>query len=123
MSVSVELDEVRQQVAQCTSCAYLLTVTDDGRPHAVSVSADWDGDHLVARVGRHSAANAGARPRLSLLWPEAGRPGYALIVDGVAEIRAEGEAFHLLLRPTGAVLHRTPDPESDGPSCIPVLGH
>lgn len=123
MSVSVELDEVHQQVAQCRSCAYLLTVTADGRPHAVSVAPTWDGDHLVARVGRHSGANAGARPNLSLLWPVAGRPGYALIVDGEAEVRAEGDATLLVLRPTGAVLHRTPDPEADGPSCIPVLGH
>ncbi|HEV3363111.1 MAG TPA: hypothetical protein VG795_03040 [Acidimicrobiia bacterium] len=40
MSVRVELDEIRDQVAASGSYAYLLTVNDDGRPHAVSLDVE-----------------------------------------------------------------------------------
>jgi hypothetical protein len=42
--------------------AFLLTVTDDARPHAVHVTPTWDGDVLTVEVGKGSAANAAARP-------------------------------------------------------------
>ena len=47
MSIQVELDKVREQVAACGSYAYLLTVGEEGRPHAVSLVVEWDGDELV----------------------------------------------------------------------------
>src|SRR5256885_15809290 len=91
MSVKVELDEVRDQVAACRPHAYLLTVTDDGRPHAVSLQVSWDGDVLVGGAGRRTAGNAERSPEVSLLWPLSGRDGFALIVDGTAEVRPAGE--------------------------------
>jgi len=125
VSVKVELAEVRDQVAACRSPAYLLTVTDDGRPHAVSLRISWDGDVLVGGAGRRTAANVERSPEVSLLWPQAGRDGYALIIDGAAEVRpaAEGDGATVAVKPTGAVLHKTPDAEGDGPGCVPVLGH
>jgi|SRR5581483_318445 len=125
MSLKVELDEVRDQVAACRSHAYLLTVTDDGRPHAVSLQMAWDGDVLVGHVGRRTAANAGRSPDVSLLWPLAGRDGFALIVDGTAEVRPGGDGdtgATVAVKPTTAVLHKTPDGPGDAPGCVPVLG-
>jgi hypothetical protein len=123
MSVKVELDEVRSQVEACRSCAYLLTVTDDGRPHAVSLDVAWEDGAFVGGAGRRTAANAERSPEVSLLWPQSGRDGYALIVDGTAEVRADGDGAKVAVKPTGAVLHKTPEAEGDGPGCVPVLGH
>ena len=124
MSVKVELDDVRAQVAACRSHAYLLTVTDDGRPHAVSLEVSWDGEALVCRAGSRTAANAERAPEVSLLWPVAGRDGFALIVDGTAEVRpVEGEGgATVAVKPTTAVLHKTPDGPGDAPGCVPVFG-
>ena len=121
MSIKVELDELRQQVDACGSYAFLLTVTEDGRPHAVSLRVEWEGDELVGGAGRRTAANAERSPEVSLLWPLAGRDGYALIVDGRAEVRVDGDAAKVAVKPTGAVLHKTP--EGEGPGCVPVMGH
>ena len=123
MSVKVELGEVREQVAACRSCAYLLTVTDDGRPHAVSLEVAWDGDVLVGGAGRGTSANAERSPEVSLLWPVSGRDGYALFVNGRAEVRRDGDQAKVAVNPTGAVLHKTPEAEGDGPSCVKILGH
>lgn len=125
MSVRVELDAVREQVDACRSCAYLLTVTEDGRPHAVSVDMAWEGEALVGGAGRRTAANAARSPEVSLLWPESGREGYALIIDGTAEVRpdASGEGAIVAVKPTAAVLHVTPAARGQGPGCVPVLGH
>ena len=123
MSVQVELDEVREQVAACRSCAYLMTVTDDGRPHAVSVAMVWQGDELVGGAGRQTAANAQRSPQVSILWPESGRDGYALIVDGAADVRLDGDEATVAVKPTRAVLHITPRAKGQGPGCVPILGH
>ena len=123
MSVRVELDEVRRQVDACRSCAYLVTVTDDGRPHAVSLQVRWEGDELVGGAGRRTAANAERSPEVSLLWPVSGRDGYALIVDGRAEVRADGDQSQVAVKPTTAVLHKTPDAEGEGPGCVSVMNH
>jgi hypothetical protein len=123
MSVKVELGDVRDQVAACRSCAYLLTVTDEGRPHAVSLEVEWQGEELVGGAGRRTAANAERSPEVSLLWPQSGRDGYALIVDGTAEVRVDGDRTLVAVKPTGAVLHVTPEGKGQGPGCVPVLGH
>jgi Pyridoxamine 5'-phosphate oxidase len=124
MSVKVGLHEVREQVAACGSHAYLLTVTDDGRPHAVSLTVAWDGDELVgADLGGRTAANAERSPEVSLLWPVSGREGYALLVDGTTGVQPDGDRFAVRVKPTGAVLHVTPDGKGKGPGCVPVLGH
>jgi hypothetical protein len=123
MSIGVELDQVREQVAACRSCAYLLTVTDDGRPHAVSLQVEWQGDELVCRPGARTTANAERSAEVSLLWPMSGRDGYALFVNGRAEVRIDGDSATVAVKPTGAVLHKTPEAAGDGPGCVPIAGH
>ena len=82
MSIAVELDELRAKVGEFDTDPFLLTVSDDGRPHSVAVSARWDGDTLVVPAGRTSRANARACSLVALLWPPPQRGAFSLIVDG-----------------------------------------
>ena len=69
MSIPVPLEQLRAAIAERGAQAYLLTVTEDGRPHAVHGSVRWDGDVLATDVGKRTAANVGTRPNVSLLFP------------------------------------------------------
>jgi hypothetical protein len=108
MSISVELERVQAEATQRGPGAFLLTVTDDGRPHVVAVTVGWDEGALVMSAGRTSVRNAGSRPGVSLLWPPAEPGGYSLIVDGqaTASPRADGNGGGVSLQVTRAVLHR-----------------
>ena len=108
MSVGVELDRLHEEVARFGATPYLLTVSDDGRPHATSVSVSWADGTLVAGVGRRSAANCADRPDVSLLWPPVEEGGFSLIVDGAASVDGE----QVTVSPARAVLHRQ---RADGP--------
>ena len=121
MSIPVELDQVREQVAACGSYAFLLTVTSDGRPHAVSLVPEWDGDELVCAPGPRTVANAEGAPEVSLLWPVSGRAGFTLFVNGQAEVRVDGDAKKIAVKPTSAVLHKTPEGDAQAPGCVRVL--
>jgi hypothetical protein len=121
LSIPVELDKVREQVAACGSYAFLLTVSEDGRPHAVSLVVDWDGDELVCAPGQRTMANAERSAEVSLLWPVSGRAGFTLFVNGRAEVRGDGEARKLAVKPGSAVLHKTPEGEAQAPGCVRVL--
>ena len=120
MSIPVELEALAAEVERHGPFPYLLTVTDDGRPHAVSVGVGWDGDRLVMQVGRRTAGNAVARPAVSLLWAPHEPGGYTLIVDGTGE--ADGD--RLAVRPGKAVLHRNAAAaQAEGgyaADCVPV---
>jgi len=122
MSIRVDLDKVREQVEACRSCAYLLTVNDDGSPHAVSLRMELKDDELVGRPGGRTTANAERSPDVSLLWPVSGRDGFALFVNGRAEVRIDGGSATVAVKPTSAVLHKTPQGAGDEPGCIPVAG-
>ena len=122
MSIPVELDDLRRATDDYGD-AYVLTVRDDQRPHIVSARPEWDGGQMVMAVGRGTAANAGARPSISLCYPPAEAGGHSLIVDGTASVDADGT---LRFAPTGAVLHR-PATDGSAPSatgcasdCLPV---
>jgi len=118
MSIPVGLDELRAQIDEFTTDAYLLTVSDDGRPHGVAVAVEWSGEELVIASGGTTRRNATARPLVALLWPPPARGGYSLIVD--AEVaRVDDDAEVVTLVPTRAVLHR-PAP-GGGSECAPVL--
>jgi hypothetical protein len=123
VSTPVGLDRLREEVARFGLSPYVITVEEDGRPHAVAAGVGWSGDELTAQVGARTAANAADRPLVSLLWPPSEPGGYSLIVDGAAEIDGD----RLLFAPSKAVLHRAkvggPPPElgACGSDCVPVL--
>lgn len=122
MSIKVELGELREQVAACGPYAFLLTVTEDGRPHAVSLVVQWDGDDLFCTPGPRTMANAERSPEVSLLWPMSGRDGFALFVNGPAEVRPAGQTKTVVVKPASAVLHKTPEGAESAPGCVPVMG-
>ncbi len=99
----------------------MLTVSDDGSPHAVHVAVGWDGERLVADVGAQTASNAAARATVSILCPVRYEGDYTLIVDGTAAV----EGRHVAIAPTRAVLHRPAavlDPASScAADCVPLL--
>jgi len=121
VSVPVALDRLRAEVARYGEHPFILTVSNDGRPHAVAATMAWDGDELIGGCGRSTAAFATARPDISLLWPPIEPEGYSLIVDGTAKV----EDQQVRVRPERAVLHRSapsPDPlKSCSSDCVTVL--
>lgn len=125
MSIPVALDALRAALGERPAVAYLLTVSDDGRPHAVHVGTAWDGDRLVADVGTTTARNAAARPSVSLLYPVRTDGDYSLIVDGTAEVAAHGGGRRVRIAPTKAILHRpatAPEPGAAcADDCVPLL--
>jgi hypothetical protein len=108
VSVAVSLEQLRTEVARFGPSPYLLTVSDDGRPHATAVTVGWDGDRLRAEVGRKSAANAASRPDVTLLWSPVDDERFSLIVDGNAVV----EEQVVTVMPAKAILHRQ---RADGP--------
>jgi hypothetical protein len=122
VSVPVSLDRLRDEVEVFGASAYALTSGADGRPHAVLAAVGWNGERLALPAGGRTAANAGERPHVALLWPPAEPGGYSLIVDGDAEV-ADGR---LLVAPTKAVLHRPARPDTEpaagacGSDCVPL---
>jgi hypothetical protein len=124
MSISVALDELRAAVAEFASDPFLLTVSDDAIPHCVAAAVEWEGDELIMRVGTKTAANASARPSVSLLWAPGVRGAFSLIVDGTitATTPAPAGGNHVRFMPTHAVLHRPASPESATTNdCAPVF--
>jgi hypothetical protein len=104
--------------------AYIVTVSAQGAPHAVYVPVRWERDGLLAEVGSQTAANAAARPHLSLLFPVRAADDYSLIVDGAGAIEAGSSGRWVRVTPTKVVLHR-PGPPSDpastcGADCVPI---
>lgn len=106
------------------SFAYLMTVTADGRAHAVAVQPRLvDGGLEVPGVGNRSRSNVSVRPEVSLVWPPRDFDGYSLIVNGAA---ADSDESGVTVTPTRAVLHRPHDHESHreaagcGSDCMPI---
>lgn len=120
MSIAVGLAALYEQIDAFGPQAFLVTVSDDGAPHVVSVLVGRSGDDLEVGAGRTSRANVGARSVVTLLWsPPAGDGAYSLIVDGTGVASDDGDS--VAIRPTAAVLHRIVGAAGDGPSCVPVL--
>jgi hypothetical protein len=114
MSIAVALDELRDVVAQQAPFAYFLTVSDDGRPHAVAIRPVVGDADITFDAGSKSCANATARPDATLLWPPNTHDDYSLIVDGTATVAAGT----VRLAPAKAIRHR-PAP-GGGSDCAPV---
>lgn len=129
MSIAVDLERLRAEAETRGPGAFLLTVTDDGRPHVVAVLPERDGEAaLTMSAGRTSVRNAGTRPGATLLWPPAEPGGYSLIVDGEAIAQPAPDpqdGGHVTLQVTRAVLHRPAagspdDPDACGSDCVPL---
>jgi hypothetical protein len=109
MSLKVELGEL-EKTLETYGFAYLVTVGDEGRVHVLAVTPVLtDGGLVVGGVGRHSQANATARPDVTLVWPPTEDGGFSLLVDGAATV--DGET--ITVAPAKATLHR-PAPGADG---------
>jgi hypothetical protein len=104
--------------------AYVVTVSEQGAPHAVHAPVRWEDGGLVVEAGGTTAGNAAARPRVSLLYPVRTGGDYSLIVDGTATVEVGSGARLVRVTPTRAVLHRpgpAPDPASScGADCVPL---
>ena len=114
MNVDI-LQRLGEAVAERGPGAYVLTVSSDGRPHAVYLDVVWTDGRLVAEVGNSTAANAKARPEISLLFPVRASGDYSFFVDGRATVESSDGINRLVLTPTRAVFHRhgpAPDPNS-----------
>jgi hypothetical protein len=120
VSVAVGLEKLREAVDGYGLTPYLLTVSRDGRPHAVALPIAWDGDRLIGPAGRTTTANVSANPAVTLLWPPNAADGYTLIVDGAGAIDGE----QVRVEPVKALLHR-PAPGASvnacGHDCVPVF--
>lgn len=125
MSIPVSMEQLRAALAERGANAYLLTVSDDARPHVVHAHVRWVDEALVTDVGKRSAANAAARSSVSILYPVRTDGDYSLIVDGTAVVAARDDGHCLRITPTKAVLHRpaaAPDPAAAcGADCVPLV--
>lgn len=125
MSVPVDVDELADALRD-RPFGYLLTVTDDQRPHAVAVTPSVQDGVLTFSdgLGRRTRAHLLVRPDVTLLWPPTAAGGYTLIADGRITVSGDVATFV----PGHAVLHRPVDaaaPVSVGSSgcgsdCVPV---
>jgi hypothetical protein len=123
MSVKVDLRMLADTMRDY-GFAYLLTVSDDQRAHAVAVQPRLERQMLyVDGLGDRTRANLEARPDVTLLFPPVEQAGYSLIVDGRASLTGETGASVV---PAHAVLHRPadhatgPTGSSCGNDCVPV---
>jgi hypothetical protein len=106
----VALDDLPEQVRRFGLGPYLVTVAPDQTPRATSIAVSWEGDALVAGLGRRTSANVRDNGSVTLLWPAPTPGDHALIVDGSAEVRDSPESGAVVvIRPTKAVLHVTRD--------------
>jgi hypothetical protein len=119
MSVKVELGELGATLADF-DVAYLVTVSDEARSHVLSVWPELvDGGIVVDGVGRHTQANAAARPDVTLVFPPRRAGGYTLLVDGTASV----DGSDVTVVPVKAILHRPaagPDGRRAGSDCVDV---
>lgn len=107
MSVPVPVEDLTDTAARYGPAPFLLTTSDDGRPHATHVVVAIDGAEISCELGRRTARNGQARPVVSLLWPPVERGGYSLIVDGDMAVAGDPESGATgTITATRAVLHR-----------------
>ncbi len=121
MSVPVDVKDLAAHVGERGGVAYLLSVSDDGRPHAVGVSLVLREGRFEAGAGRRTCTNVRARPMVSLLWAARTADDYSLIVDGEAAIVGDGEEARVIVVATRAVLHRPAAPAA-GTNADPNAG-
>ncbi len=106
MSVKVDLDQLATTL-QDYAYAYLVTVGDDYRAHAVAVDPVFDDSVFdVGGLGGTTLKNVAKHEVVTLVWPPREPGGYTLIVDGAGSPTDDG----LRVAPSRAVLHRRAAP-------------
>lgn len=120
MSIPVDLDALRGELAARRRPAYVITAGAEGPPHLVATYLRWADGAFEASAGRHTSRNVEQRPHASVVVPPDEAGGYSLIFDAAAEV--VGDVVRLT--PAKAVLHRPAegegDPGSCGHDCAPV---
>ena len=107
MSIEVPIPELFEQVDRWGWC-YLLTVSDDERPHLLAlrpavVGAGADRRLRLDAGGGRACRNASERRSVTLVFPPAeDADGFSLVVDGDATV----DGALIEVRPSWAVLHR-----------------
>ena len=82
MSIPVDLEEPAATMKDYPT-AFLITVNEDLRVHAVQVHPKLtDGAVRIAEPGRRTSANLAVRPDVTVLFPPYEPGGYTLLVDG-----------------------------------------
>lgn len=125
MSIPVDLDALRDELAGRERPAYLITTGDRGGPHLVATYLTWSDGAFTAPCGGTTARNLGERSEVSVVVPPDAVDGYSLIFDATGEV-VEGEQRTVRLVPVHAVLHRPAagpvDGGGGGHDCAPVGG-
>jgi hypothetical protein len=112
VSISVDVDELPDRIAEYGTLAFLLTVGEGPRAHVVSAQVEAPGGGLLrAGAGRRTRANLAADPAATLVWPPGPDGQYCLIVDveasgaldgeGPVELKAQSAILHVAARPAG----------------------
>lgn len=101
MSVIVELSDLDETLDAYPWC-YLITVSTEGRSHALAVPTAFADGVFTLTAGRTARANAQGRADVTLLFPGPTGSDYSLVVDGTARV----EPDHVEIAPVSAVLHR-----------------
>ena len=102
MAKTVDM-QVLAQTVDDYGFAYLITIADGDHIHTSAVQPTIESESvLIPAPSTHVQANAGQRPKVSLVWPPREPDGYSLIVDGVAQL----EGDNLRVVPTRAIQHR-----------------
>jgi hypothetical protein len=116
MSMKVEMAELAARIGEF-EFAYLVSVSEEGRAHVLSVWPDVVGDAVaVDGVGRHTQENVAANPTVTLVFPPADPSGFSLLVDGTGSV----DGTTVTVAPTKAILHRpaaAPDGRRAGSDC------
>lgn len=95
--------------------AYFITVDDDYRAHATTVTPRYAaGVFDIGPVGRHGRANLSDRSGVTLVFPPRKMDEYSLIIDGHAEVPAD-PAQPVQVTPRRALLHRPAGQGRDEP--------
>ena len=122
MSIPVDLDALREELAGYERPAYLVTAGDEGAPHMVAQFLTWADGAFETACGGTTARNVGVRPEVSVVVPPNEPDGYTLIFDATGEV-IDGSPRRVRLTPTKAVLHRPgtgPADGSCGHDCAPI---
>ncbi len=106
MSIKVNVNELPEALERFGWQPFVVTTSDDGRPHMTHTELRRDEHGYTVVVGQRTVANASARPSVALLWPSPAPGTHSLIADAEASVVSGADEPTLRLIITGAVQHR-----------------